>query len=76
MKYRMDLDGVETERPRLVGLWIEGFSWIVGGAREGEVTITGELEGDPREPLQILRDLREEQLSRRPTPVWPVGKDD
>ena len=47
MDMRLDFDVSEDQQQlRLVGLTLPGFGWIVGGARNGDVTFTVDLKLD------------------------------
>ncbi len=42
---RMDIDNAAGKTPKLVGLAIHGFGWIIGGAAEGGLSISINMDG-------------------------------
>lgn len=43
MKIKIDIEDPMGEKPELVGLWIQGFGWVVGGVESGQMCFSGEI---------------------------------
>jgi hypothetical protein len=51
MKIRLDFDWVDHPKhdeqvPQLIAIWLEGFGWVKGGSRTGDITIKTEIDVD------------------------------
>lgn len=71
IKIRLDVDNPTGKKPKLVGLWMTGFGWIIGGSGNGSLILSGEIvANDPRTNLSKLR-----TFLRRVT-HWNYAKED
>jgi len=42
---RLDIDSPRGKQPKLIGLAINGFSWVLGGGRNGDLVISIRSDG-------------------------------
>jgi hypothetical protein len=43
VKIRIDINHPYGKNPELVGLWLQGFGWVLGGIKNGKAAIRAEL---------------------------------
>lgn len=79
MEIRIDIENPLSEEPELIGLWLEGFGWIVGGGRNGSLSFRGSIkkndiiQGGRKLCRRFLKHVRENAFSHRFRP-WRVGE--
>lgn len=50
MKIRIDINKLsDGDKPELIGVWIEGFGWVLGGAKDGDITLDATIVVDERQ---------------------------
>ena len=68
---RIDIDNPEGQQPKLIGLWIEGFGWIVGGHRGGRATLRADLTSLRPHDIGSRNGRASERFARRwQTTAW------
>lgn len=72
-----DVPEHQIGEPILTGLCLHGWGWIVGGGRNGEVTMSGsldvtELTGEPKAIAALVQRVRE-YLSGQRHAIFPVA---
>jgi len=73
MEFRIDIAPTESG-PKLVGLWLTGWAWLLGGARVEKHSIHGRLVGADSNSEKLLRALDEENRRKKgPSKLWASG---
>jgi hypothetical protein len=63
MEIRLDVNKPRGKKPVLVGIWIEGWGWVMGGCKSGDLVMTGDIVPVKKYSRSPLKDVR--RLIRR-----------
>ena len=71
MKIRIDIDNPRGKKPILVGVWVQGFGWVLGGQHNGVLTITGKLTPDFDDVLSSPESIIQRAMRHIRGLKWP-----